>query len=172
MRIICLLLLGFLSACSKDSVLVQLSVTSSAFQNGGTLPEKYTCDGEDVNPPLTIRNVPVHAKSLAVILEDPDVKAGGVAIHWIMFNMSSDRLQIPENTIPIGIPGKNTLGNNGYWGPCPPRGEEHRYVFNVYALDEMLELIGGASQEELKKAMKGHIVAMGKITGKYKRLSP
>jgi len=173
MRGICLLLLAFMSACSKGSVSVQqLSVQSSAFQDGGMIPQKYTCDGEGVNPPLKISDLPKGAKSFVLILEDRDAKGKGGAVHWIVFNIPPDNLEIPENTMAVGLFGTNTIKKDQYWPPCPPAGEEHRYLFQVYALDAMLDLNWGASREEVKRAMKKHILAEGKLTGKYKRPPP
>ncbi len=147
---------------------------SSVFEDGGFIPAKYTCDGEDVNPPLRMSNLSENAKSLAIVVEDPDAP-GGVFAHWIAWNIP------PVGEIPEGIPkeaklseplkivqGKNDFGRIGYNGPCPPGGVHH-YHFKVYVLDTELKLEPGATKGELLKAMKGHVIQYGELVGLYSR---
>ena len=126
---------------------------------------KYTCDGEAVNPPLSINEIPDGTQSLALIVEDPDAP-GGTYDHWIVWNIPPVS-SIRENSNP-GISGNNSSDQTGYHPPCPPEGS-HRYFFHVYALDTELDLPVGASQRELQKAMKPHILGHGSLTGMYER---
>jgi len=142
-----------------------LIVTSSAFKNEGVIPSKYTCDGEDINPPLNVENIPDGTQSLAIIVEDPDAPKG-IFDHWVVWNVPPESI-IEENRIP-GISGKNSAGKTGYHGPCPPSGF-HRYYFHVFALDSSLKVPGGIDKEQLQAAMKPHILSKGTLMGKYKR---
>jgi len=143
----------------------QLELSSPAFEDDGTIPAKYTCDGDGINPPIEIHNIPDDAETLALIVEDPDAP-GGVFDHWLMWNIQPEDL-IEENTIP-GISGNNSAGKTGYHPPCPPKGS-HRYYFHVYALDIELDLPVHVSKKDLKKAMESHILAEGTIMGRYER---
>ena len=143
----------------------QLELTSPVFENDENIPAKYTCDGDGVNPPIMINNIPEDAETLALIVEDPDAP-GGVFDHWLMWNIQPEDL-IEENTIP-GISGTNSAGKTGYHPPCPPNGS-HRYYFHVYALDVELDLSPQSLKEELKQAMESHILAEGVIMGRYER---
>ncbi|MCK4357577.1 MAG: YbhB/YbcL family Raf kinase inhibitor-like protein [Candidatus Cloacimonetes bacterium] len=142
-------------------------IASTAFAEGEMIPRKYTCDGDDISPPLQISDVPENTKSLALIMDDPDAPVG-VWDHWIVFNIPASISQISEGEEPQGTPGKNSWGRTGYGGPCPPSGT-HRYFFKLYALDTMLDLEPGASKKKVLKAMEGHILAQGELMGKYKR---
>jgi len=153
--------------------IMELKVTSLAFKNGEMIPKKYTCDGEEVSPPLEWSGVPAGAKSIALISDDPDAPMG-TWVHWVIFNMPPDTKELPEN-----VPHGPTLDNGakqgiddsrqiGYGGPCPPSGT-HRYYFKVYALDAMLNLKPGITKKDLLRAMEGHILAQGELLGKYKR---
>jgi Raf kinase inhibitor-like YbhB/YbcL family protein len=142
-----------------------MTVTSTAFGNNEMIPSKYTCDGADVNPPLLITEIPDGTKSLALIVDDPDVLDGTVD-HWVMWNMPV-MADIDENTA-SGTQGRNKKGNNTYMGPCPPSGTHH-YHFRVYALDTKLELDEGAGKKTLLNAMQGHIVGMGELVGIYRK---
>jgi Raf kinase inhibitor-like YbhB/YbcL family protein len=152
-----------------------LKVTSPAFQDEGMIPRTYTCDGEDISPPLEIGGVPLGTKSLALINDDPDAP-GGTWVHWVMYNIPADTKKLPEQAprkakLPNGaFHGKTSWGGRklGYGGPCPPSGI-HRYFFKVYALDTVLDLKPGASKDELLSAMKGHILAEGQLMGRYQR---
>jgi len=144
-----------------------LTVTSPVFNYQGYIPTKYCCDGENVNPPLSIKDIPDGTKSLALILEDPD--AENVFDHWIVWDISPSEI-IKENSTP-GSVGKNSTGKNEYTGPCPPNGI-HRYFFKIYALDAMLKLTEGASKKELREAMDSHILSSGELIGLYRKEKP
>lgn len=144
-----------------------MRLTSAAFDDGGDIPAKYTCDGDDISPPLKIDDVPDEARSLALVMDDPDAPMGTFD-HWVVWNMPVDLEEIPEGTEPEGTPGKTDFGKMGYGGPCPPSGT-HTYRFKLYALDKELDLAEGATKEELQKAMEGSIVAQHTLEGDYSR---
>jgi len=144
-----------------------MKITSSAFQEGGNIPSKFTCDGSDTSPPLQITGVPSEAKSLVLIADDPDAP-GGLFTHWLIWNIPPQTNSISEGSAPKGVPGTNDFGKSGYKGPCPPPGT-HRYSFKIYALDRELDLRGGAKRSQLDAAMKGHVVAQGVLVGRYAR---
>jgi len=146
---------------------VKMKITSSAFQGGANIPSKFTCDGSDTSPPLQIADVPSGAKSLALIVDDPDAP-GGLFTHWMVWNIPPDAGAIGEGSTPKGAQGTNDFGKSGYGGPCPPSGA-HRYYFKVFALDRELDLPSGAKRRQLDAAMKGHIVAEGELMGRYSR---
>lgn len=145
-----------------------LEVTSSAFEMGSRIPKKFTCDGENVSPPLKWSGVPAEAKSLALIADDPDAPMG-TWVHWVLYDLPPDHDSLPEGASGIGTQGVNDFRKTGYGGPCPPRGSEHRYYFKVYALDTMTGLKAGASKRDLENAMRGHILAQGQLMGIYGR---
>lgn len=143
----------------------ELKITSPSFTNNGLIPSKYTCDGEDVNPPLGIEGIPEGTQSLALIVDDPDA-AMGTWDHWIVWNITlSDKIK--ESTVP-GIEGVNGFGKHSYGGPCPPSGT-HRYFFKVYALDTKLNLSPNSRKKDVERAMQGHVLAKGEIIGRYSR---
>jgi len=142
-----------------------LNVLSAAFNHGGQIPKKYTCEGEDVNPPLEISNLPTGTKTVALIVEDPDAPHGTFD-HWIAWNIPPNKT-IAENSLP-GMNGTNGFGKTGYGGPCPPSGS-HRYFFKVYALDTKLDLPAASDKKALQQAMKGHILAKGEMMAHYKK---
>lgn len=145
--------------------MAELIISSPVFENGGFIPAKYTCDGDDVNPPLDIKGLPTGTKSLVLIVDDPDAPMG-TWDHWIVWNiLVKDRIE--ENSVP-GVEGVNSFGRHSYGGPCPPSGT-HRYFFKVYALDTKLELNPNSKKKDVEKAMKGHVLAQGEIMGRYKR---
>lgn len=150
-----------------------LDVTSSAFEEGGAIPARYTCDGLDISPPLSWSPVPNGTRSLALIAEDPDAPRGAFA-HWVIYNLPPDTRRLPEDvpnrqTLPGGaLQGMNGSGSIGYTGPCPPGGT-HRYFFEVYALDTELDLGAGATKEDVVRAMEGHVLAEGRLLGTYQR---
>jgi len=152
---------------------MEIKITSSAFEEGGLIPAKYTCDGADVSPPLQWDAVPEGTKSVALICDDPDAPMG-TWVHWALFNLPSDAKELAENipaeeTLPNGAKqGVNDFGRIGYGGPCPPGGT-HRYFFKIYALDTEVGLEAGADKRQLLKAMEGHILEQGQLVGKYKR---
>jgi Raf kinase inhibitor-like YbhB/YbcL family protein len=143
----------------------KLTVKSPAFENNKLMPSKYTCDGEEVSPPLTVEGIPEKTKSLALIMEDPDAPAG-LFIHWLVWNIPPSN-EIQENSVP-GTEGLNTNKKNSYHGPCPPGGT-HRYYFKVYALDAHLNLGAFSDKEVLENAMQNHILAHGELIGLYRR---
>lgn len=145
-----------------------LQVSSPAFPDNTTIPKKYTCDGQDVAPPLQWTGVPHQAKSVAVICDDPDA-AAGVFTHWVLYNIPASINAIAERG-QVGTAGVNSFGKREFGGPCPPRKDPaHHYHFHVYALD--VDSIGpaGMSKEDALEAMKGHILATGDLVGVYKR---
>lgn len=144
-----------------------MKVTSSAFQEGGNIPSKFTCDGGNASPPLAISGVPSEAKTLVLIADDPDAP-GGLFTHWLIWNIPPQTNSIAEGSAPKGVQGTNDFGNSGYGGPCPPSGT-HRYYFRVFALDRELTLPAGAKRSQLDGAMKGHVVAQGELMGRYAR---
>jgi len=152
---------------------MDIKITSSAFEDGGLIPAKYTCDGADVSPPLQWNKVPEGTKSIALICDDPDAPMG-TWVHWVIFGLPADIRELaedvpPDKTLPNGArQGTSDFGRIGYGGPCPPSGT-HRYFFKIYALDRELDLPAGARKRDLLKAMEGHIVGQGELIGKYKR---
>ena len=143
----------------------QFRLISTVFSHNGHIPPKYTCEGENINPPLKVENVPEGAKTLALIVEDPDAPRG-VFDHWIVWNISPNEA-IAEGSSP-GINGTNGFGKTGYGGPCPPSGV-HRYFFRIFALDDEVDLLAGAKKEELLDAMKEHIIASAELMGVYQK---
>ena len=152
---------------------MEIKITSSAFEEGGLIPPKYTCDGADISPPLQWDAVPEGTKSVTLISDDPDAPMG-TWVHWVLFNLPADTTELTENippdeNLPNGAgQGTNDFRRIGYGGPCPPGGT-HRYFFKIYALDTELDLSAGACKKDLLKAMEGHILGQGQLIGKYKR---
>ena len=142
-----------------------LKLTSSEFEHEGYIPAKYTCQGENVNPPITIEGIPKEAISLALIMEDPDAP-GGIFDHWAVWNIRPAET-IKENSMP-GRAAKNSKGEYSYTGPCPPSGT-HRYFFKIYALDTLLDLEDDVDKKMLEQALQDHIVAYGELMGLYKK---
>ena len=152
-----------------------MKLQSLAFKNGGEMPSLYTCDGNKINPPLEFLEVPFKTKSLALLMYDPDIPDSAkqnmnieVWDHWVIFNIPHDIRNIEENTVPIGIYGRNTSGNNNYTPPCPPYGA-HRYIFDLYALDIMLSLPKGVNKQDILDAMDGHVLDQTELIGIYQR---
>lgn len=151
-----------------------LSLTSTAFQEGDKIPDRYTSQGQDISPPLAWSEPPEGAQSFALIMDDPDAP-GGTFTHWVIFNIPSNSRGLPE-AVPTEdqlsdgtLQGKNSFGRIGYGGPSPPSGPAHRYQFTLYALDQPLDLTAGASKKQVLDAIQGHILAQGKLTGIYQR---
>jgi Raf kinase inhibitor-like YbhB/YbcL family protein len=151
----------------------KMIITSPAFKEGGMIPAKYTCDAQDISPPLEWNKVPAGTKSLALICDDPDAVVG-TWVHWVVYNIPPDASKLDENIkgereFSNGmIQGSNDWPRIGYGGPCPPSGT-HRYFFKLYALDALLDLKPGATKAQVLKAMKGHVLAEAQLMGRYKR---
>ena len=154
-----------LAAKNVSSQTGRLQITSAAFGHNQTIPRKYTCQGEDINPPLAITGIPPGTKSLALIMDDPDAP-GGNWDHWLVYNIVPTS-EIKENSVP-GTQARNDFGRVNYGGPCPPPGT-HRYFFKLYALDTTLVLKGAPSKEALEKAMQGHILEKSELIGLYQK---
>lgn len=152
----------------------KFKLISEAFDEGEKIPIKYTCDGEDISPPLSWEGFPENTKSFVLIMEDPDAP-GGTFTHWIMFNIPKNVTSLKEGIQNIkkiegiGIQCKNDFGKFGYGGPCPPPGTTHRYVFKLYAIDTMLNLGPEASKHEVLNAIEGHVLAIAELIGIYGR---
>jgi len=144
-----------------------MKLTSPAFTEGKSIPEKYTCDGKNILLPLMISDVPANAKSLALVMDDPDA-VRGTWDHWVVWNIAPETKTISEGTEPKGILGTTSKGDKGFHGPCPPD-KEHRYFFKIYALDTMLDIPEGSNKKQLETAMKGHIITQAQLMGRYNR---
>jgi Raf kinase inhibitor-like YbhB/YbcL family protein len=150
-----------------------MEIKSSSFNHEDMIPARYTCDGQNISPPLAWSGAPKETKSFALICDDPDAPAG-IWVHWVIFDIPANVNSLPEKVsrqeeiAGLGKSGKNTSHRFGYDGPCPPGGT-HRYYFKLYALDTMLNLNAGLSKEELLKAMKGHVLAEAQVMVRYKR---
>lgn len=151
-----------------------LSLASPAFTDGGAIPARYTCEGENVSPELQISGVPSGTQSLALLVADPDIPESvrqNMGIdefdHWVLFNIPPDTHTIPEGERPPGVVGMNSAGQ-GYTGPCPPDGA-HRYIFTLYALDGELPLTSAAHRDDVMTAMKGRILEKATLTGVYEK---
>ena len=144
-----------------------LHVSSFAFNKNGPIPKQHTCQGEDINPPLRIDDIPEAAQVLAIILDDPDAP-GGTFTHWMVWDMPP-RPNIEEGSEPEGTTGRNDFGEHNYRGPCPPSGEEHRYFFRVYALDSRVDLDPGSTKEALVNLLNEKTIGYGELMGTYKK---
>jgi Raf kinase inhibitor-like YbhB/YbcL family protein len=152
-----------------------MRILSTAFENNQYIPAEYTCDGANINPPLTFSEVPRDTMSLALIVDDPDAPAG-LFTHWLLYDMSQATMQILENDTPeTGLQGTNSFGDTAYGGPCPPSGT-HRYFFRLFALRSMLHIPAGASREAVDKAIRNNtVLETAQLVGLYERkgtLSP
>ena len=161
-------------ATLTEEGVIEITLSSLSFQEGEQIPVKYTCDGQDISPPLAWGEPPAGIRSFALIMDDPDAP-GGTFTHWVLFNIPSDTRKMPE-AIPNqaeltsgALQGKNDFRKIGYNGPCPPAGPIHRYQLTIYALDKSLDLKGGTSKKQVLDAMQGHIRARGQLTGTYQR---
>ena len=169
------------AAASKARESAALEVTSTAFADGGPIPEKYTADGEDISPPLAWSGVPQGTKELALVCDDPDAPTPEPWVHWVIYKIPAGTKELPEGIAktqrpqnPAGaLQGKNSwkAGQTiGYRGPSPPPGHgTHHYHFTLYALDEELAAEPALDKRSLLKAIAGHILAEGRLTGTYKR---
>lgn len=142
-----------------------MKISSPAFQHNEKIPKKYTCDGDNINPPLNFDDFPEDTKQLALIVDDPDAP-GKTWVHWVVYKMPVI-LHVDENSVPA-TQGINDFGSKSYGGPCPPSGQ-HRYYFKLYALDTKMDLDEGIVKEELLNAMKGHILEVAELIGLYSR---
>ena len=164
----------FVKNSSKQNVSLEpetpqiMKITSPVFQNNSYLSAKYTCDGENINPPLQIEEVPTGTQSLILIVDDPDAPSG-TFLHWLIWNINPDTSVIEENSLPVGAKqGRNDFGKNNYNGPCPPSGT-HRYFFKIYALDKKLDLPEGASLNQVLQAIQNHLLDEAQLVGLYQR---
>ncbi|MCF7887073.1 MAG: YbhB/YbcL family Raf kinase inhibitor-like protein [Candidatus Omnitrophica bacterium] len=151
-----------------------MDLKSSVFQNGGYIPDRYTCDGKNYSLPLRWDNLPKGTKSLALVVDDPDAPVD-IWVHWVVYNLPADIEGIEENISSKKLntlgaeQGKNDFGQIGYGGPCPPPGSAHKYSFKLYALDENITAEDGLTKSELMKIIRGHIMAETKISAFYQR---
>ncbi len=146
-----------------------MKIESSAFQSGGEIPRKYGYKKDNVNPALIINDVPADAKSLVLVMDDPDAMGavGKVWVHWVLWNIDPSTGEINENSVPSNsIQGKTDFGEIAYGGPAPPD-KEHTYLFKLYALDDKLSLDEGSTKSQLEEAMKNHVIAETKLKGRY-----
>ena len=175
-RALLVLIVILIAGCTAQKPLevddMTLSIKSPVFVNNGKIPLKYTCDGDNISPPLEIKGVPENAKSLALIMEDPDVpkriRADGIWDHWVAWNIPPETTSIKEGSNPEGVIGKNTGGSIGYTGPCPPD-RQHRYFFKLYALDTTLNLPEGSKKSDVEALTKGHVIEKAELVGLYER---
>ncbi len=147
----------------------RMKISSPVFGHKGTIPAKYTCDGANISPALTIEGVPDGARSLVLIVDDPDAPSG-TWVHWVVWNIDPKTRQLAEGAVGAAEEGVNDFRKRDYGGPCPPSGT-HRYFFKLYALDTVLHPGDGASKAAVEKSMKGHILDQAEIVGLYRRSS-
>jgi hypothetical protein len=162
-------------AQKRGGTMTTLRINSASFTHEGSIPEKYTCEGQDIAPPLALSGVPEGTRSLALIVDDPDApdpKAPKMTwVHWVLYNLPPTATGLPEGgkELPQGtLQGKNDWKRTGYGGPCPPVGR-HRYFFKLYALDTMLPDLNSPTKAQLEKAMEGHILAKAELIGTYQK---
>ncbi len=172
---LCLTILPVLGFCLIVSAkgVTKMKISSSAFGHEEKIPSRYTCDSQDVSPPLAWEQVPAEAKSLVLICDDPDAPMG-TWVHWVFYDIPPSLAGLPEKIAPVerpdigGVQGKNDFGRPGYGGPCPPSGT-HRYFFKLYALDTVLNLPPGRTKKQVLQAMEGHVLAEAVLMGTYSR---
>ena len=148
----------------------RIELTSTTFKDGGTIPKRFTCDGDEVSPPLQWSGVPDGARELALLMEDPDAP-GGTYVHWVLFKLAPDTDGIAEGAVPSGArQGKNSNGDAEYAGPCPPEDDPpHRYEFVLYALRSPLDLPDGADADDVRSAVSDAAIARGELVGRFGR---
>jgi Raf kinase inhibitor-like YbhB/YbcL family protein len=148
----------------------RIQLTSPAFADGGTIPKRYSCDGDETSPPLRWTGVPTDAKELALLVEDPDAP-DGTFVHWVLFKLRPDLAGLEEGSVPDGArQGKNSAGSNAWAGPCPPEGDApHHYEFTLYALRSPLSQPDGADADEVRSAVGDAAIARGRIVGRFGR---
>ena len=165
-------LAGQINATSENTM--NFHITSTAFSEGQPIPRKFTCQGSDVSPPLKWTGAPSHARSFALVADDPDAPVG-TWVHWVLYNLPATSTDLAENTQKLAaLPGGARQGVNdfhlpGYGGPCPPPGKPHRYFFKLYALDTLLDLKPGATKKDVERAMENHILGQAQLMGTYQR---
>jgi Raf kinase inhibitor-like YbhB/YbcL family protein len=146
----------------------KMKIVSPAFQEGGSIPEKFSKNGQNVNPELRIEGIPAETKSLALIVDDPDAPVG-LFTHWLVWNIDPKTTEIAEKSVPkAAVQGTNDFPGSGYDGPQPPSGT-HRYYFKVFALDRMLDLKSGAKRREVDAALRDHVIGQGELMGRYSK---
>ena len=153
---------------TQETEVVSMKLTSPAFEHNAFIPEKFTCEGQDVNPELNIEDVPSAAQSLVLIMDDPDAPPK-VWEHWTVFNIPPTTTKIPENSVPEGTQGMNDFKKVEWGGPCPPPGKVHHYNFKLYALDTTLDLDSSATKPDVEEAMQDHILEETVLIGTYER---
>ena len=163
--VVIILVFGLMAWAEAQQGGGKMKITSKEFEHNQYIPGKFTCQGQDVNPGLTIEDIPEAAQSLALIMDDPDAPMG-TWVHWVVFDIPVTN-KVGENSIP-GKLGTNDFGRKNYGGPCPPSGT-HRYFFKIYALDQKLDLQEGVSKEDLEQAMEGHVLDQAELIGLYKK---
>lgn len=147
---------------------MSIQLTSDAFANGQSIPSKYSCKGKNISPALAWTEPPTGTQSLALIMDDPDAP-GGTWVHWVLFNIPASTRNLQEDLQASGMSlGKNSWGDMRYGGPCPPSGT-HRYFFKLYALDTTINLLPGATKEQVLKEMEGHVLAQGELVGTFSK---
>jgi Raf kinase inhibitor-like YbhB/YbcL family protein len=174
--VVVLAILLLLTGCHGDNAALAteggnnmtISIVSTAFKEGEKIPRIYSCDDQNVSPPLSWTEVPANTVSLALIMDDPDAPSG-TWVHWVLYNLDANTSSLDQGKNGGGTEGKNDFNKIGYGGPCPPRGTTHRYFIKLYALDKTIELKGGVSKAQLENAMHGHILAQGQLMGRYGR---
>jgi Raf kinase inhibitor-like YbhB/YbcL family protein len=160
------LALALLATASSEGADSGFKITSTAFSEGKAVPKRFTCDGENVSPPLAWTGAPAGTKAYALILDDPDAPSG-LFTHWIVFNLPASTHSLPEAAKPAGQ-GTNDFGKPGYGGPCPPKGT-HRYFFHLYALKDELSGLKGPNRQQIDAALKGHVIGEARLMGTYQR---
>ena len=179
-RGLCVLFLSLagVALCSAEELGTNtLKLSSAAFSDGQPIPEKYTCEGRNFSPPLSWNGGVPGAKIFALTCVDPDAPSG-IWTHWIIYNLPENVTELPENISKVEAPpsggrqGINSFHKIGYDGPCPPRGKTHHYIFEVYALNDQLKLKPKASMKDFDAAIKGHVVAQGRLVGTYQKKQP
>ncbi|MDP4038934.1 MAG: YbhB/YbcL family Raf kinase inhibitor-like protein [bacterium] len=159
------------SVSPMDKIIIKeskMKITSNAFADNNSIPKKYTCDGENISPALSIGNIPDNTKTMVLVMDDPDSPSGNF-LHWMVWNINPNTNEITENTVPAsGIVGFNDFGELKYGGPCP-KSDEHHYHFKIYAINTNLNLSGNIKREDLEKAINGHILDKAILIGTYKR---
>jgi Raf kinase inhibitor-like YbhB/YbcL family protein len=170
----CLLTASCADNNNNPPKIMSIQITSTVFAEGKPIPEKHTCQGRDISPPLQWTNAPANTKSFALIADDPDAPVG-TWVHWVLYDLPPNTTELPEDVAKTQVisngakQGLNSWPRLGYGGPCPPPGKPHRYFFKIYALDTMLDLKPGVTKKDLLKVMEGHVLAQGQLMGTYQR---